>query len=48
MSAGAAASGGWLITHDGMDLLHWAGFFGLLIAMAISAWPSRVARRARP
>lgn len=33
-----AASGGWLITHDGMDTLHWAGFAGLLLAMAASAW----------
>ena len=33
-----AASGGWLITHDGMDTLHWAGFAGLLLAMAVSAW----------
>ncbi|WP_328700239.1 MFS transporter [Caenimonas soli] len=33
-----AASGGWLISHDGMDTLHWAGFAGLLLAMAMSAW----------
>jgi predicted MFS family arabinose efflux permease len=36
-----AASGGWLITVDGMDLLHWAGFAGLLLAMAVSALASR-------
>jgi len=33
-----AASGGWLVAHDGMDTLHWAGFAGLLLAMAASAW----------
>jgi predicted MFS family arabinose efflux permease len=33
-----AASGGWLIVRDGMDTLHWAGFAGLLLAMAVSAW----------
>ena len=33
-----AASGGWLIARDGMDTLHWAGFAGLLLAMAVSAW----------
>jgi predicted MFS family arabinose efflux permease len=36
-----AASGGWLIAHDGMDTLHWAGFAGLLLAMAVSAWATR-------
>jgi len=33
-----AASGGWLVARDGMDSLHWAGFAGLLLAMAASAW----------
>ena len=33
-----AASGGWLVAHDGMETLHWAGFAGLLVAMAVSAW----------
>jgi predicted MFS family arabinose efflux permease len=33
-----AASGGWLVARDGMDTLHWAGFAGLLLAMAMSAW----------
>ena len=33
-----AASGGWLISHNGMDMLHWVGFGGLLLAMAVSAW----------
>jgi predicted MFS family arabinose efflux permease len=36
-----AASGGWLIARNGMDLLHWAGFAGLLLAMAVSALASR-------
>ena len=33
-----AAGGGWIILHSGMDNLHWAGFIGLLLAMAASAW----------
>ena len=33
-----AASGGWMIAHEGMGLLHWAGLGGLLLAMAVSAW----------
>jgi predicted MFS family arabinose efflux permease len=33
-----AASGGWMIARGGMDMLHWAGFGGLLLAMAASAW----------
>jgi predicted MFS family arabinose efflux permease len=36
-----AASGGWMIAHSGMDMLHWAGFTGLLLAMAASAWATR-------
>jgi predicted MFS family arabinose efflux permease len=40
-----AASGGWLIAHGGMDWLHWAGFAGLLAAMAVSALATRFARR---
>ncbi len=42
-----AASGGWLIGHAGMDLLHWAGFAGLMAAMAVSAWASHVSATAR-
>jgi predicted MFS family arabinose efflux permease len=42
-----AGAGGWLIAHDGMDLLHWAGFAGLLAAMAASALATRFARAAR-
>jgi len=41
-----AASGGWLIARGGMDSLHWAGFAGLLAAMAASALATRFARRA--
>jgi predicted MFS family arabinose efflux permease len=33
-----AAGGGWIILHSGMANLHWAGFVGLLLAMAASAW----------
>lgn len=40
-----AASGGWLIAHEGMDWLHVAGFLGLLAAMGASALASRYARR---
>src|SRR4029453_5894270 len=36
-----AASGGWLISRDGMDTLHWAGFAVLLLAMFVSAWATR-------
>jgi predicted MFS family arabinose efflux permease len=36
-----AASGGWLIGLGGMEVLHWAGFAGLLLAMAASALATR-------
>lgn len=36
-----AASGGWLIAHQRMDMLHWAGFAGLLLAMLVSGWATR-------
>jgi predicted MFS family arabinose efflux permease len=36
-----AASGGWLIAHQRMDMLHWAGFAGLLLAMLVSWWATR-------
>lgn len=42
-----AASGGWLIVHDGMDSLHWAGFAGLVAAMAASALATRFTRQGR-
>ncbi|MDB5858307.1 MAG: transporter [Ramlibacter sp.] len=40
-----AASGGWLIVHGDMDWLHWAGFAGLLAALAVSALATRFARQ---
>jgi predicted MFS family arabinose efflux permease len=42
-----AASGGWLIARGGMDMLHWAGFVGLLLAMAVSALATRYQGRHR-
>jgi predicted MFS family arabinose efflux permease len=36
-----AASGGALIARGRMDMLHWAGFALLLLAMAASAWAAR-------
>lgn len=42
-----AATGGWLISRDGMDLLHWAGFAGLVAAMAASALATYYTRRRR-
>lgn len=38
-----AASGGWLVAHDRMDALHWAGFAGLVLAMAVSWAATRYA-----
>jgi predicted MFS family arabinose efflux permease len=38
-----AASGGWLIARGGMEDLHWAGFAGLVLAMAVSALATRAA-----
>ena len=40
-----AATGGWLIARDGMDLLHWGGLAGLLAAMVASALATHYARR---
>ncbi|MCG2593370.1 MFS transporter [Ramlibacter sp. XY19] len=42
-----AASGGWLISHGGMDWLHWAGLAGLLAAAVASALATRFARQGR-
>jgi predicted MFS family arabinose efflux permease len=42
-----AATGGWLIAQGGLDALHWAGFAGLLAAMAASALAARFAAAAR-
>jgi predicted MFS family arabinose efflux permease len=43
-----AASGGWLIAGGGIDLLHWAGFACLLLAMAVSALASRYPQKTLP
>jgi predicted MFS family arabinose efflux permease len=40
-----SALGGWLIAHDRMADLHWAGFAGLLCAMGVSVWASKLQRR---
>lgn len=42
-----AGTGGWLIARGAMDDLHWAGFAGLLAAMAASALATRYARQER-
>jgi predicted MFS family arabinose efflux permease len=36
-----AGTGGWLIAQGGMGMLHWAGFAGLVLAMAVSALATR-------
>ena len=36
-----AASGGWMIYRGNMNELHWAGFAGLVLAMAMSALATR-------
>jgi predicted MFS family arabinose efflux permease len=36
-----AGTGGWLIARGGMGTLHWAGFVGLVLAMAVSALATR-------
>lgn len=44
-----AASGGWVIGRTGsMDLLHWAGAAGMLLAIAASAWAARLQAAQRP
>jgi predicted MFS family arabinose efflux permease len=44
-----AASGGWVIASTGsMELLHWAGVAGMVLAIAASAWASRLLAAARP
>lgn len=40
-----AGSGGWLIAQDRMDMLHWVGFTGLLLAMAVSWLATRALHR---
>ncbi|MEO5671434.1 MAG: MFS transporter [Ramlibacter sp.] len=37
-----AATGGWMILNTGMASLHWAGLAALLLAMATSAWATRL------
>lgn len=43
-----AAGGGWLIAQAGFGALHWAGFAGLLAALALSALAHRAATRTAP
>jgi predicted MFS family arabinose efflux permease len=40
-----SALGGWMIAHDRMADLHWASFAGLLCAMGVSVWASKLQRR---
>jgi len=41
-----AASGGWLIAHDQMSMLHWAGLAGMSLALLTSWLATRAARQA--
>ena len=41
-----AASGGWLIAHGHMSLLHWAGLAGMLMALLTSHLATRAAQHA--
>lgn len=43
-----ASMGGWLFANAGMQHLHWAGAAGLLLAIAFSAWATRLARKDSP
>lgn len=38
-----AASGGWMISHERMGQLHWVGFAGLVLSLAISTRAARAA-----
>lgn len=40
-----AAGGGWLISQQAMDQLHWFGWIGVLLALSLSAQAARVAKR---
>ena len=40
-----ATSGGWLIAHGQMSNLHWAGLAGLMLAMAVSMFATRIQLR---
>jgi predicted MFS family arabinose efflux permease len=37
-----AGTGGWMISHSGMDNLHWVGFGIMLLSMAVSVWATRM------
>jgi predicted MFS family arabinose efflux permease len=41
-----SAGGAWLIIHDGMAQLHWFGWIGVLLALAVSLLAARATRRA--
>ena len=43
--AAGAGSGGWLIAHGGYAPLNWLGLGWLLLALALSVWAARRARR---
>lgn len=43
-----AASGGWLIAQGQMDLLHWAGFAALLLALGVSSLATRAHAKLTP
>jgi len=40
-----AAGGGWLISQQAMDKLHWFGWVGVLLALSLSAQAARAAKR---
>ena len=43
-----AASGGWLVAHQGYGALSWAGLMWLLACIAVSVWATRAAKRLAP
>jgi predicted MFS family arabinose efflux permease len=40
-----ATVGGWLLLHQGLSVLPGVGSLGLVLALVLSGWASRVARR---
>lgn len=40
-----AASGGWLIAHDQMSMLHWVGLTGLMLSMLVSWLATRTHKK---
>jgi predicted MFS family arabinose efflux permease len=42
--AAGAASGGWLIAHEGFGALSWVGLGWVVAAIALSVWASRAHR----